>query len=97
MNKNISFNIIIPIIRFLAEKIIGIKFLMKVYMLEMKYQKNYPQAYNIAFQNIDKKNMIKLLELVNYTMKEINGSKNNQILLLKRILISMNYILSFNN
>ena len=63
MNKNISFNIIIPIIRYLAEKIIGIKFLMKVYMLEMKYQKNYPQAYNIAFQNIDKKKYDKTIRI----------------------------------
>ena len=63
MNKNISFNIIIPIIRFLAEKIIGIKFLMKVYMLEMKYQKNYPQDYNIAFQNIDKKKYDKTIRI----------------------------------
>ena len=63
MNKNISFNIIIPIIRFLAEKIIGIKFLMKVYMLEMKYQKNYPQVYNIAFQNIDKKKYDKTIRI----------------------------------
>ena len=36
-------------------------------MLEMKYQKNYPQVYNIAFQNVDKKNMIKLLELDSIT------------------------------
>ena len=64
MNKNISFNIIIPIIRFLAEKIIGIKFLMKVYMLEMKYQKNYPQAYNIAFQNIDQKKYDKTIRII---------------------------------
>ena len=64
MNKNISFNIIIPIIRFLAEKIIGIKCLMKVYMLEMKYQKNYPQAYNIAFQNIDQKKYDKTIRII---------------------------------
>ena len=36
---------------------------MKVYMLEMKYQKNYPQAYNIAFQNIDKKKYDKTIRI----------------------------------
>ena len=36
---------------------------MKVYMLEMKYQKNYPQDYNIAFQNIDKKKYDKTIRI----------------------------------
>ena len=32
-------------------------------MLEMKYQKNYPQAYNIAFQNIDQKKYDKTIRI----------------------------------
>jgi hypothetical protein len=36
---------------------------MKVYMLEMKYQKNYTQAYNIPFQNIDKKKYDKTIRI----------------------------------